>query len=57
MCEGWPGASRDGAQMSATPVVPCAQLSTGQPPSGGWPGGIEIVPDTAVSRPARVLEW
>ncbi len=43
--------------MSAIPVVPCAQLSTGQPPAGGWPGGIETVPVTAVSCPARVREW
>ena len=43
--------------MSATPVVPCVQLSTGQPPAGGRPTGIDIVPDTAMSCPASVLEW
>jgi hypothetical protein len=36
----------------ASPVVPCAQLITGQPSAGIVPAGTATVPDTATSRPS-----
>ena len=48
--------ARDGAQLSAEPVVPCAQLSTGQPPAGGLPSGRTTRPDTATGSPWRLRE-
>ncbi len=43
--------SADGAHLSAVPVVPCAQLSTGQPPFGALPFGTATVPDTVIRFP------
>jgi hypothetical protein len=37
-------------------VVPGAQLTTGQPPRGGVPRGIEIDPETAMGRPSSDVE-
>src|ERR671914_824289 len=48
--------SVDGAHGSATPTVPCAQLTTGQPSAGGVPLGTKITPVTAVFSPARPVE-
>ena len=41
----------------ASPVVPCAQLITGQPPAGGIPLGTAIVPETARSFPSAPVVW
>ncbi|MDG4665941.1 hypothetical protein [Mycobacterium sp. 236(2023)] len=42
--------------MSAYPVVPWAQLITGQPPSGGADFGTDTVPDTTIGCPAESSE-
>ena len=47
----------DGAQPLATPVVPWAQLTMGNPPGGACPPGTTITPDTARSPPAAEVEW
>ena len=47
---------RDGVQRSAIPVVPWAQLITGQPPRGGLPRGMTTVPETAMGRPLTEVE-
>src|SRR3954453_9553312 len=56
--------SRDGAHSSAIPDVPCAHVTTGQPPFGVLPLGIDTSPETATGfsstpggreRTARVL--
>jgi hypothetical protein len=39
---------REGAQESARPVVPWAQVITGQPPFGGLPFGTATEPETAI---------
>ncbi len=44
-------------QRAASPVVPCAQLITGQPPAGGVPVGIATVPETATSFPLTAVVW
>jgi hypothetical protein len=46
----------DGAQASAIPIVPCAQVITGQPPFGALPLGIATVPDTAIRLPSSACE-
>ena len=56
MLAGSPGLSRDGAQTSATPVVPCAQVITGQPPFGGLPLGTLTEPEMASFAPCGVRE-
>ncbi len=48
--------ARDGAQRSAIPVVPWAQLITGQPPFGALPLGTETVPETATALPSIEVE-
>jgi hypothetical protein len=48
--------SRDGAQLSAMPVVPCAHVRIGQPPLGALPLGRVIVPLTASVLPAASVE-
>ena len=45
-----------GAQESAAPVVPWAQVITGQPPFGGLPGGTLTEPETAVVSPWVVFD-
>src|SRR4051812_22443155 len=47
-----PARARDGAHRSARPVVPCAHVTTGQPPLGARPFGRDTVPDTATALPA-----
>ncbi len=48
--------SREGAQLSAMPVVPCAHVRIGQPPFGALPFGTVIVPLTASGLPAASVE-
>jgi hypothetical protein len=55
-CAGFAALSRDGAQASAMPVVPCAQPITGQPPLGARPLGTDTVPDTATGLPLTPVE-
>ena len=43
--------------MSAMPVVPCAQVTTGNPPAGGALLGTRMRPVTAMSFPAIDREW
>ncbi len=43
---------RDGAHCGPFPVVPCAQLISGQPPGGGSPRGVATVPETATMLPS-----
>ena len=38
------------------PVVPCAQLITGQPPFGALPFGTATVPETAIAAPLVAVE-
>ena len=38
------------------PVVPCAQVMTGQPPLGALPFGIATVPETATGLPSTAVE-
>ena len=38
------------------PVVPCAQLTTGQPCFGGLPRGSITNPDTPIALPRRLVE-
>ncbi len=49
--------STDGAQPDATPVVPWAQLTMGNPPGGGVPPGTTITPDSARSPPESEVVW
>ena len=42
--------------MSATPVVPCDQVITGQPPFGGLPLGTLTDPEMASLAPCGVRE-
>ena len=46
-----PAGSREGAHTSAMPVVPCAQVITGQPALGALPFGIATMPDTGTIVP------
>jgi hypothetical protein len=55
-CSGWVPSSVDGAHWSAMPVVPCAQVTIGQPPFGGVPFGTVTVPETATGLPAMPME-
>ena len=48
--------ARDGAQTSALPVVPWAQLTTGHPATGATPPGMRTYPVTATGRPSRSAE-
>jgi hypothetical protein len=41
----------DGAQRLTTPVVGCAQATTGRPPGGG-PRGAITTPDTSTGLPS-----
>ena len=50
-------AVRDGAQLSAMPWVPCAQLMTGRPPRAPRSVGATTTPDTATSEPSMAREW
>ncbi|MFC7539971.1 hypothetical protein ACFQU2_11635 [Siccirubricoccus deserti] len=45
-----------GAHIGARPVVPWAQVMTGQPPAGGVPAGMATVPETATLFPAGSVE-
>ncbi len=47
----------DGAQMSASPVVPCAHVTIGRPSAGFLPVGATTTPDTTMSRPSTAVEW
>jgi hypothetical protein len=55
-CSGWLPSSVDGAHWSAMPVVPCAQVMSGQPPFGGFPLGTVTVPETATGLPSTPIE-
>jgi hypothetical protein len=46
----------EGAHWSAMPVVPCAHVTTGQPPLGALVFGIETVPETAIGLPSTAVE-
>ena len=50
------GRTRVGAQESAAPVVPCAQLITGQPPFGALPLGTLTEPETTTWSPCGLLD-
>jgi hypothetical protein len=46
----------DGAQRLTTPVVGCAQPTTGRPPGGGGPPGAITTPDTSTGLPSRPVD-
>jgi hypothetical protein len=46
----------DGAHSSAIPVVPCASVTTGRPPSGAAAVGTPITPVTTIGSPATSSE-
>ena len=50
-------AVREGAQLSAMPCVPWAQLITGRPPAGAASVGATMTPETATSDPSTAREW
>ncbi len=52
-----PSGLSDGAQLSTTPVVGWAQVTTGRPPAGASPSGTTMKPDTAMSCPLTLVEW
>src|ERR1035437_5892672 len=47
----------DGAHASASPWVPCAQVTTGRPPGGAFAVGATTTPETATSAPLIDREW
>ena len=47
----------EGAQLSARPPPPCAQVTTGRPPCGAGPVGATTTPETAMSWPSTAREW
>src|SRR3954453_22361935 len=55
-CAGLLAVSRDGAHSSAIPDVPCAHVTTGQPPFGVLPLGIDTSPETATGLPSTPVE-
>jgi hypothetical protein len=46
----------DGAQRLTTPVVGCAQATTGRPPGDGDPRRAITTPDTSTGLPSRPMD-
>src|ERR1700722_4268072 len=48
--------ARDGAHRLTTPVVGCAQATTGRPPGGAGGGGPMTTPETGIGSPDNPVE-